>query len=293
MKVLIAYDGSDCANAALDDLRRAGLPEKTQIIVLSVIEHWLPLPPSLEVLDDLESREEYLMLARRAAAYLHSFNPSWETRAEVGFGSPAGLIIKKADEWRPDLIVVGSHGRTAPGRFFYGSVSQTVLHEAHGSVRIARGRIEERGTPIRIIIAVDSSSEAEAAVRTVSARIWPKESEVRIVTALWSLPPIASDHLVGPAFDWVAEEKARLGAVVDQAVKRLKSAGLKTNAVKEEDNPKRLIINEAENWGADCIFVGARGAGIVGRFLMGSVSSAVAARAHCSVEVVREPIGTT
>jgi nucleotide-binding universal stress UspA family protein len=47
-----------------------------------------------------------------------------------------------------------------------------------------------------------------------------------------------------------------------------------------------LLIAEAESWGADCIFVGARGMGRIGRFLLGSVSSAVAARAHCSVEVV-------
>lgn len=53
-----------------------------------------------------------------------------------------------------------------------------------------------------------------------------------------------------------------------------------------EEEPKRLLIAEAETWGADCIFVGSRGMGRIDRFLVGSVSSAVAARAHCSVEVV-------
>jgi nucleotide-binding universal stress UspA family protein len=289
MKVLIAYDSSDCANSALDDLRRSGLPEKTQIIVLSVIEHWFPLPPSLEVLDDLENREEYLTMARRAAAYLHSFNSGWETHAEVGFGSPGGLIIKKSDEWKPDLIVVGSHGRAAPGRFFFGSVSQTVLHEARCSVRIARGRIEEPDRPIRIIIGVDSSSEAEAAVRVVGARNWPKGSEARIVTALWMMPPLVSEHMIGPTYEWVSEERAKIEAIVDRAVNVLKSAGLKTDAAMKESDPKKLLVNEAESWGADCIFVGARVLGRVGRFLIGSVSTAVAARAHCSVEVVREP----
>ncbi|MCV4785306.1 universal stress protein, partial [Escherichia coli] len=54
--------------------------------------------------------------------------------------SPAWGIIKRADEWQPDLIVVGSHGRTAIERFVLGSVSQKVLYEARCSVRIARAR---------------------------------------------------------------------------------------------------------------------------------------------------------
>jgi nucleotide-binding universal stress UspA family protein len=56
----------------------------------------------------------------------------------------------------------------------------------------------------------------------------------------------------------------------------------------KEEEPKRLLLGEAESWGADCIFVGARGMGRVERFMLGSVSSAVAARAQCSVEIVRD-----
>jgi nucleotide-binding universal stress UspA family protein len=46
-------------------------------------------------------------------------------------------------------------------------------------------------------------------------------------------------------------------------------------------------VNEANAWKADCIFVGARGLTHIKRFFMGGVSTAVAAQAHCSVEVVR------
>jgi nucleotide-binding universal stress UspA family protein len=50
-----------------------------------------------------------------------------------------------------------------------------------------------------------------------------------------------------------------------------------------------VLITEAEDWDADCIFVGAKGMRGIERLLIGSVSAAVAARAHCSVEVVRGP----
>ena len=209
-------------------------------------------------------------------------------KSESGAGTPATVIIEKADEWGADLIVVGSHGHTALGMFFFGSVSQKVLHEARRSVRVARGRIEEPDTPVRLIIGVDGSKGAEAAVEAVAARKWPAGSEARIVNATWAAPQLTSHRMVGPIITWIAEEKVRVNKKIDEAVGKLRASGLRTEMVVKEEEPKRLLITEAESWGADCIFVGARGVGRVERFLLGSVSSAVAARAHCSVEVVYE-----
>jgi hypothetical protein len=42
MKILIAYDGSSCADSALEDLRQAGLPRQSEAIVLSVARLWSP-----------------------------------------------------------------------------------------------------------------------------------------------------------------------------------------------------------------------------------------------------------
>ena len=198
------------------------------------------------------------------------------------------MIIEKADEWGADLIVVGSHGHTALGRFFFGSVSQKVLSEARRSVRVARGRIEEPDTPVRLIVGFDGSKGAETAVEAVAARKWPAGSETRIVNATWETPQFTSHQMAGSIITWVAEEKARIKKMIDEAVDKLRAAALKTEAVVKEEDPKRLLIAEAESWGADCIFVGARGMGRIERFLLGSVSSAVAARAHCSVEVAHD-----
>ncbi len=53
--------------------------------------------------------------------------------------------------------------------------------------------------------------------------------------------------------------------------------------------PKRAILEEAERFGADLIVVGSHGHGMLERFLLGSVSQAVALHATCSVEIVRSP----
>jgi nucleotide-binding universal stress UspA family protein len=57
-----------------------------------------------------------------------------------------------------------------------------------------------------------------------------------------------------------------------------------------EGSPKRVILDEAERWGADLIVVGSHGRRGLQRFLLGSVSQAVALHAPCSVEIVRMPL---
>ncbi len=288
MKVIVAYDGSECADAAIDDLRNAGLPDDARFKVLSVVESWLPPPSALEMVEHVDHDDEYMALAMRGVTRLRSMNPGWKVDVELGAGSPATAIIERADEWKPDLIVVGSHGRGALGRLFFGSVSQKVLHEAHCSVRVSRGRVEDPDTPVRLIVAVDGSKGSEVAVRSVASRDWPRGSEARVVNAAWTVPPIMPPRASGQIINWLTQENARVRGAVDAAVAWLEAAGLKVEAVIKEGPPIEVLIGEAESWGADCVFLGARGMGRIERFLIGSVSSTVAARAHCSVEIARE-----
>jgi nucleotide-binding universal stress UspA family protein len=289
-KILLAYDGSECADAAIADLRFAGLPNNVQITVISVAENWLPPPSSLELFEAVDYVKEFKALAQRAATRLREIQvhgQHWEVTTETPMGSPASLLIEKADSWKPDLIVLGSHGRSALGRFFFGSVSQKVLHEARCSVRIARGRLEEPGTPARLLIGVDGSEYANATVAAVAERQWPAGSEVRLVSGMWLIPSGNFEPALTQISGWIAEERDKMRKALDSASAKLTSAGLKVDIVMKDEEPKRLLCDEAESWGADCIFVGSRGAGRIERLTIGSVSSAVAARAHCSVEVVR------
>ncbi|HWQ33731.1 MAG TPA: universal stress protein [Blastocatellia bacterium] len=150
-------------------------------------------------------------------------------------------------------------------------------------MRIARGRSGRDETPVRIVIGVDGSPESEAAVTVVAERIWPADSEARVVCV--------QDEIMTTVADWVnrtnGEGKAWLSSTLEAAEEKLRAAGLTTLAAIRKGDPKRVLVEEAEGHDADVIFVGARGLSGLERFRLGSVSSAVAARAHCSVEVVR------
>ena len=283
LKMLIAYDGSECADAALADLRRGGLPASLEAVVLTVADVILP-PPDDEVPESellihppegirhAQERAEQAVkeaqaLAERAAARVKADFPGWEVKAEASGDSPAWAVIKMADHLKSDLIVIGSHGHAIVGaRLILGSVSQRVLYDARCSVRVARCWDAQRTGPVRLIIGVDGSTDSERAVDAVTKRAWPERSEARIVTA----------------------HETDVPQSMDVAADKLRAAGLVISNVVRKGNPSHVLIEEAREWGADSIFVGTRDIHGFKHFLTGSVSSAVAARAACTVEVVRQ-----
>src|SRR5881392_42909 len=139
MKILIAYDGSNCSEAALDDLQRAGLPQEAEALIISVAEVWLPPAPKNEALYEyaveLQTRPqpfksyqsgakavtEAETLVLHAQKRLRQNFPKWKISAEATYGSPAWEILSRAADFKPDLIVVGSHGRSAISRLLLGS----------------------------------------------------------------------------------------------------------------------------------------------------------------------------
>jgi len=293
LKILIGYDGSACSESALADLIRAGLPPEVEATVITVSDEFLPSLASFGGVQtkfpvySLEREEEAAALARSAKTAINAIFPEWQVHAEAAIGSPANILLWKAEEWKPDLLVVGSQGRTALGRFFFGSVSQKVLHAATGSVRIARGKENRQDGPVRLIVGVDGSKDAESAIDAMSKRFWPGGSEARVVGAIGILPPAATKFMALEVAKWIADENARVRNAVEAASNKLRGIGLIVSSLVKEADPKYLLRDEAEALDADCIFVGARGMGRSERLLLGDVASTVASRAHCTVEVIR------
>ena len=308
MKILIAYDGSECAGSALDDLNRAGLPSTAEALVLTVADVFLP-PPINEEIDNTfpmyvpagvrrahERAERKLreaeLMATEAAAQIRKSFPKWQVRHEALADSPAWALIRNADHWMPDLVVMGAKGHSVlGGRLILGSVSQRVLYEARCSVRIARNRQRKDNSPLKLLAGVDNSLPSSAAVEVVCRRKWPAGTQVRllaVVDTVMAVTPDSSDPLavkwleVGDEGNW-----DQVREIFAPEVAKLSAAGLDAAVMIRRGNPSNELVEEAEGWGADCIFVGAKGIRGADRLLLGSVSSAVAARAHCSVEVVR------
>ena len=87
----------------------------------------------------------------------------------------------------------------------------------------------------------------------------------------------------------IESETTKAHELVTSAAERLRSAGFEASTSVREGDPKAIILDCATEWGADLIIVGSHGRKRVARFVLGSVSEAVARYARCSVEIVRPP----
>lgn len=143
---------------------------------------------------------------------------------------------------------------------------------------------------MKILLAVDDSSYSSAAAGVVGARPWPQGTTVRVLSVVEAVPLPATelwydtDNLVERAQQ---ELQTRAKALVERVTQALQGSGLLAEPVLREGDPRSVIVDEAEKWGADLIVLGSHGYTGLQRFLLGSVAHSVVSHAPCSVEVVR------
>ena len=309
MKVLIAYDGSEYARAAFKDLKRAGLPKTTDALVLTMADVLLPpieetdetvpmhVPASVRrAYERSEGKlKKAELLAKEASEEFKKHFPEWQVRFEALADSPAWAILRTAEQWKSDLIVVGAQGHSVlGGRLILGSVSQRVLYESRCSVRIARRKQHESDSPLRLLIGVDNSPYSNAVVESLGRREWPKGCEVRLLAVVDTVMVVTPDPFQPQVMKWIEigdeENWDQVRDIFQPLADKLRAAGLDAAVKIRKGNPAKELLGEAEEWEADCIFLGAKGTRGIDRLLLGSVSSAVSARAHCSVEVIRTSV---
>jgi nucleotide-binding universal stress UspA family protein len=150
MKVLVGVDGSTFSDAALEEVSQRPWPKGTEILVVHAFEPPLAatpegwaLPPNYFEELDHTLKETANSIARSAVERLSSLDNSVKVTGKALLGSPKRVILDEAEEWNPDLIVVGSHGYSVWGRLLLGSVSQAVVNHAKCSVEVVRRKQTE------------------------------------------------------------------------------------------------------------------------------------------------------
>ena len=289
MRILIAVDGSASSDAVIQDAAARPWPKGTEMRLVTAVDPYFFTRAPLLLEEVKERTSEGL---EESAQPLR--DAGWAVSTTALLSNPRHGLQKIADEWKADLIMLGSHGRGAFSRLLLGSTAQAVLRHATCSVEIVRanekGHAERAG--MRVLIPTDGSEYAQMALQAVAERPWPGGSEFLIIACpgypviVGEYPYYAPEQLteLAKGSEMHAGESASAGADL------LSKAGLRVSqqVTEAKDTPSRAILAAADSWEADLIVMGSHGRRGFDRIVLGSVSESVAMHARCSVEVVRK-----
>ncbi len=277
MKILFAHDGSAASHAAIDDMRRAGFPAEGDAFVVCTAGDGLGNQShKARRRGSVDAGKNDLAAAKRQAEIagnriLANF-PKWNLSSDAFSGVAADVILKASGWWQSDMVIIGSD-TFAVDRLRMSSVSLEIVHRAQCSVRIVRFGVADTSGRIQLVIGNSGSAECEAVIHEVAQRRWPEKTQAHIVSIVDARAP---------------QEKGDRVVNVDEAwIRQLEHAGLTVDQTLIEGDPHQELVRESVRWKADTIFVGPRRIRGVGRFLLGSVATAVVTRARSTVEVVR------
>ncbi len=289
MRILIALDATPSCAKIVEEAVNRPWPSDSAFFLLHVLDpfRFVKAPISLQRAKDAAHAE--LKNLKKGLA-----DAGWKTETDVILGHPRSAIGESVTSWKADLVMLGSNDLGPVARLLLGSTARSVLRRAPCSVEIVRPSANgqrSRGKGMKILVATDGSEYSVAALRSVASRPWPMGSEVKVLCVPEPFVPIN----VFPYFESKEIENLNTSALkeakkaVDAGAKILSKLDAKVSAGTPfpQDSPARVIVNEAQEWGAQMIVVGSHGRRGFDRLTLGSVSEHVAFHGHCSVEVIR------
>ena len=269
-RILVATDGSPEAGRAAELAARLAKALDSELHVVHV--RFAPTEFALA-----QAGEEARETAEREAQRIREVADLEVSGVHVGVGRVDAEGVRLAEDLGAGLTVVGSRGVGPLRRALMGSVSTAVVRHAHGSVLVVRG---EARMPSRVLVAVDGSGEAAAALRVAAEVSDAAGSELHVVSiGGHAILPLQGERLVQAGQDaW---------ETLERQLEEFERPERVTDTHVEVGDPDEKIVLLAERLGADLISMGSRGLGPLRRVLLGSVSDSVVRHFHGPVLVVR------
>jgi len=286
MKILLADDGSQHAQAAVKLLQELPLPPKSRVHVLRAF------PPGQtfavgEMERSLQHTKEQLLEAGIKAD------------ADLVLGYPAEKIVETAQEMKPDVTVMGARGLRATLGILLGGVAQQVVEYACCPVLVVRAPYQGLR---RILLVTDGSLYSQRAARYLGKFPLPDEVDVRLMHVM---PPLTHPYVMEPYFGgrdayvplYSAEEERKLmreqeregETLLERARNLLLKMGVESTPVLVRGDAATEIIAYTDKEDVDLIVAGSRGLSRFQGWLMGSVSRKLVHYSNCSVLIVKQP----
>lgn len=289
-KILVASDFSDSSDEALREADASARLAGAKLGVVHVIPDVQQLNP-LFPQGNLGSEFDVAGLVARVRTLLDERikavtgrEPS-EVDRFVEVGLDYSEIIRRAEQWHPSLLFVGSLGKTGLTRVLMGSVAEKVVRYAHCPVVVVRPTAT-RGV---VLAATDMSKASLDAVKVAADQARIRKAKLVVAHAL-DFRGAAFFGELGSFFGGAQnaiDVPVVLGATKTALSGALDSIGVTAEAVAVNGSPAAVMHDLAIERGAELVVVGTHGRTGLARIALGSIAESIIRHVSCSVLAVR------
>lgn len=202
-------------------------------------------------------------------------------------------VVRRAESWRADLVVVGGRGPTGVVASLIGGTAERIVRYSPCPAIVAR--CDRKGG--RVLAATDLSDPSLPAVVAGAAEARLRAGRLTVIHVIPIQPSVSGSAPGAPPMALTPETMAAIETSTRAAFESrlsLSLAPLETGdpSLRAEralvvGPPAPMIVEHARSIGAELIVVGTRGRTGLSRILLGSVAEEVVRTAECSVMVVR------
>ena len=293
-RILVPLDRSSLAERVLEHVRWLAPAETTELALVSVVEpsHYYPYTYH----GGVDTRPERIQAREYVQRYLEGHSGrlnslGYTVSAKVIEGDPAEGILAWAEEWRPDLIAMSTHGRSGFTRWALGSVAEHVIQGATVPIFLVR---EQTPLPIGqercILLPLDGSEAAAEALLTA------QEAAQNIGATLLLLRVLDTHDAedLGIYFEntaavdeTIARWRIEAESYLEEVASRLRTSGhvVETRVIAGE--PGKVICEIAAHEKIHMIVMSTHGRSGLRRWVYGSTANKVLHTVNCPLILVR------
>ncbi|MGE4057084.1 MAG: universal stress protein [Vicinamibacterales bacterium] len=266
MRVLIPLDGSPLSEVALGTLDTLSSVASLKVRLVSVVE-------SVEGLTEVTHHEMQLRESNLLHAYLKEQTAEItgkpgviSVEEHVVAGDPVDMVVDQASEFRPDLMVLATHGRSGLSRWRMGSVADTLVRSGITNTLVVGPHARMR-PPVRSILApMDGSGASEKALLKAVEFAKALGSELHLVRVVEMPVGVAEqyqsslDDLHGYWNDYLESFREKI------------PAGVEVRTAVRFGSPAERLLDYVAGHEIDLVIMSSRGRGGIARTALGSVA---------------------
>ena len=285
-KVMVATDLSHGSQHALERALILPLAAESEVHLLHVLPAEMPL--------DLRTRAEELIWSKLQDLSAAATKPPKRAASgppkitsEISQGEPYIEIIRAAESFGAELVVMGRYGMRGVRRLLIGSTAMRVIRRSNVPVLVVSQ--QSAGKYARPLVAVDLKDAPQTVIQSALEIVDPALRSVPVVHAYW--PPFEGSVLAKLSPKQVESYHRGLQQQAESALKNilatLPDKGARCKPVVLRGDPRSVVLEEATRRRSDLIAVGTHARTGLSHALLGSVAEWHISHARCDVLVAR------